>query len=174
MTTFRRYRLKTIGNRFSPSNSYFYHLSKEIYDYLFVDRNLQNLQRKRLREKIEEYSKLREEIKDLIRISDSEKIIGSLGLNEYEKNRFKERIISIPVEKNSSAIQEIVFVKNMIALNKYYFDRPRLSDIQDLMCMPIFKRQLDISTINRIHKRMQEQKNAVLAARQAMAKEQSE
>lgn len=144
-------------NRFAPSETYFFAITKEIYSYLYEDKIFQNEKRKELKKSIFKYMNLAEKINNLIVDSGLSNSRFNLLANniERQRERLSIEVEKIAIEKNSSLMAEKIFVRNILKLNQELYRRPRLRFIQELMCIPCFKRQLDDTTISRIRKSMQ-------------------
>lgn len=169
--TASRYQLDRVVNRYSPKSGYFFKVTQEFFNYIFVDRNRQNNDKKVLQKKLQEYVDLCAEITSLIDSSNSEKYIQKYMFGDFRINpeKIMEKAASIPIERNSATLAEKVFVQNMISLNTRFYGKPRLNTIQEIMCIPFFNNQFDATTLSRIRRKMQEQQKAFLTARKVQA-----
>lgn len=159
---------------YSPKDSYFHKLSKQLYEYLYVDRFLQNERKINLQKKMREFLKIASEIRELIDISGVKIFPMSYFHGGQSGSKIERDAETIEIERNSTNLPERIFVKNMLDINYLHYKGPKIKKIEELMCLPFFVRQLDTSTISRINAKMQEQKRAASEARKAMAKARGE
>lgn len=85
----------------SPSKSYLYLVSKELYSYLFIDKNDINKDRKELNEKLNNYLRLRIELRELINtLGYQEMYFSKYFTDRYHRDEvIQEFIENIRIEK---------------------------------------------------------------------------
>lgn len=143
---------------FYPRHNYILELIREIYNYLYVDRVVVHQSKKQALKSLKNIAKEIESLEPAIRHDPDIKGVGFALLANFDINKKIEKVESILTrERYSKDMQERYFVERMIKINKRYRGSPKVGGIMDLMYLPFFKRQYDISTINRIAARLASQ-----------------
>lgn len=142
----------------APASTLLHFLTSEFRDYLYLDRILENEKQKKIKQKILECLNLHKEIEILS--GETKKSTASLRKTYSERTleNLQIRADNIQIEKYRANHRETIFAENIIRHNRRYYRGPRISLVQELMHLPFFERQLDTSTLNRINRKIQEQK----------------
>lgn len=142
----------------APRFSYLYFITSEFRDYLYVDRLLENEKNKKIKQKISDYLNLHSEINCLLMDAKPSNTLLTRSFSNRSLERIRFEADAIEVEKYRANHREVIFARNVIRQNRSYYQGPRISAVQDLMHLPFFERKLDISTLNRISRKLQGQK----------------
>lgn len=154
------YALRRLANRHSPSAHPFHKVTLELYDYLFRDRQKEINEKKLLKEKIDSYLRICDEISETLSKNSALSAEFSMSPKHFTEGRSPAKFIrmnldSVKIENTYPKMNEKIFVQNMIKINQRFYRKPKLNMIQELMCLPFFKHQYDPTTLSRIKKNMQ-------------------
>lgn len=141
----------------SPRNSYLHLLTTEFRNYLYLDRPFELAHLEKIKKNIYKILELYDDInKSQIYLNENLEFIEGRHF-EHHKKKLQMNADSINISRYRSNHREIIFAENIISHHLKFFNRPRISLVLEFMCLPFFDRKLDVSTLNRINRKLQAQ-----------------